>query len=139
MTGFDVTTLLTDADVAVWTEFNDEVRVKVRHVSREEQAQILKRATTISFDNRHQKQESIDMLKYGELVGQAAILEWSGLVASGAPLPCNPANIALLMRKWADFAKFVSDICSDLERLVAADRETVRKNSGSTSSPEVII
>jgi hypothetical protein len=128
MQGFDVTALTGTEELLAWVPFNDDVTVQVRHVSREELAGILRQATVVSFDNKHQKQTEIDNLKYGELLGLAAIKDWKGLVTGTAEFPCTPENIRILMRKWADFAKFISDLSSDLERLVQAEKETERKN-----------
>lgn len=139
MQGFDVSALMGDEELQAWVDFSDEVKVLLRHVSREKISKILKQATVTSFDRSHQKQSEVDNLKYGELIGKAAIVDWQGLVAAGGPLPCNPENINILMRRWGDFAKFVSDTCSDLEQLVAAEKESVRKNSENTSALEVII
>jgi hypothetical protein len=127
--GFNVAALLGGGDgLQVWVDFNDEVRVKLRYISREEMAGIIKKSTVIEFVN-HQKRETLDNLKYGELVGLAAIADWSGLVQGSEPFPCTPENVKQLMRLWGDFAKFVSDFSSDFERLVAADKEAERKNS----------
>jgi len=138
MQGFDVSALLGDEELLVWVDYNDEVKVQLRHVSRETLAGILKKATVVSFDGKHQKRTEIDQLLYGELVGLAAIVDWQGLVAGGKELACTADNIRTLMRKWSDFAKFVSDIADDLERLKAAEKEIVRKNSVSTSGQESI-
>ena len=126
--GFNVAALLGGGDsLQVWVDFNTEIRVKLRHISREEMATITRKATVSEFVN-HQKREKLDDLKYGELIGLAAIADWSGLVLGDEPFPCTPENIKLLMLKWGDFAKFISDFSTDFERLVAAEKEAERKN-----------
>lgn len=137
--GLDISGLIGTNEIEVWVEYSSEVFVLVRHVSREALTAILKKATKTTFDHKHQKQEEIDNIRYGELIGEAAIADWTGLRAGSEVFPCTPENIHLLMRKWADFAKFISDVSSDLERLIDAEKESVRKNSGSTSRAELII
>lgn len=138
MNGFDVSALLGTDELLVWVDYSDEVKLQLRHVTRETMAGILKKATVVSFDGKHQKRSEVDQMLYGELIGLAALVDWQGLVAGGKPLACTAENIRTLMRKWSDFAKFVSEICDDLERLKEAEKEIVRKNSVSTSAPAPI-
>ena len=133
MTGFDVSSIRNTADFAVWVEYNDDVSVLIKHVPRESLAGILKQATRTTWDKHHQPENSVDNIKYGELVGDAAIVDWTGLVDGDQPFPCTQENKKLLMRKWTNFAKFVSDLSSDLDRLMESEKESARKNSSTTS------
>jgi hypothetical protein len=134
MEGFDITALASGKDLTAKVQFNDEVTVTVKYVPREKFADLINRATVTTFDRKsHQKQESLDNLKFGELLGQEAVVDWDGLLNEGKPFPCTPENVALLMRKWSEFARFVSDVSTDLERIVEAEKESERKNSGNSS------
>jgi hypothetical protein len=128
MNGFDVSTIRSSEDLAVWVEYNDQVSVLLRHIPREKLAGIFKQATRTTWDKNHQPETTIDNIKYGELVGEAAIADWAGLVDGEEPFPCTKENKALLMRKWGNFAKFVSDLSSDLDRLIESEQDAVRKN-----------
>lgn len=131
---FDVSALMGQQELKVWLEYNTDVKVQVRHISRETFADLVGKATTVQFDRRHQKSEELDNLKFGELLGVEAIVDWSGLVVGDQPFPCTADNIKKLMRSWVDFARFIADVCTDLERLVTAEKEAARKNSQSTSA-----
>ena len=136
MKGFDVSAL-TGKELKVWVDYNEVVKVLVRPVTRERYLAILAEATIAKFDNKtHLKSSELDSLKLGGLLGEAVIVDWSGLVDSGEPFLCTQENRALLMRSWVDFAKFISDIATDLERMVTAEKESERKNSPSTSVPD---
>ena len=124
----DISTIINGDDLAVWIDYNEDVSVQVRHVPREELSVIMQKSTKTTWDRKHQAEQSVDNIKYGELMGEAAIVDWSGLEVSGVPLPCTKENRALIMRKWSSFAKFVSDASSDLDRLIEADRDAARKN-----------
>lgn len=137
MQGFDVSSMRGDDGLAVWVEYNDEITVQIKHVPREAMAGILRQATRTTWDKNHQPENTIDNLKFGELVGDAAIIDWRGLVDGDQEFPCTPENKRLLMRKWANFARFVADCSSDLDRLMAAEKEAARKNSGNTSARAV--
>lgn len=132
--GFDISALMDKAKHPVWVRYNDDVRVAICHLTRERFAELLAEATTHSIDGRTgQKTEILDNLKLGELVGIDAISDWEGLVVVGTPFPCNADNIRTLMRKWSDFARFVSSIANNLDRLVEAEKETTAKNLQLTS------
>jgi hypothetical protein len=133
--GFDVTSIVGEKRLQVWVDLNDQVRLQINHIPRDRFAELIDQATVTSWDRKHQKQETLDNIKFGELLGVEAINDWSGLLFNGKPLPVNDDNKKLLMRKWLDMAKFVAGICTDLERLVQADQETARKNSKTTSGP----
>jgi hypothetical protein len=130
--GFDISSINSAENLTVWVEYNDQVSVLLRHITREDLAGILKRATRTTWDKQHQPEELIDNIKYGELVGDAAIVDWTGLLDAGQAFPCTPENKALVMRKWSNFAKFVSDLSSDLDRMVEIEKDVVRKNSLNT-------
>ena len=128
MKGFDVSSIRSTDDLTVWVAYNDDVDVQLRHIPREKLSGILKQASRTTWDKHHQPVESVDNLKYGELVGDAAIVDWSGLRDGDQEFPCTPENKNLLMRKWSNFAKFVSDLSSDLDRMIESEKESVRKN-----------
>lgn len=128
MQGFDISSIRSTEDLAVWVQYNDEVSVLIRHIPREALSGILRQATRTTWDKHHQPQQVVDNIKYGELVGEAAIVDWTGLIDGDQPFPCTRENKSLLMRKWSNFAKFISDLSSDLDRLMESDKEAARKN-----------
>lgn len=129
-----INSIVKDPEQLFKVQFNDEVALTLRYVSREQLDRMLRQATITSFNrSSHQKESDFDHLLYGELLGRAAIVDWSGLEVDDQPYPCTPDNAALLMRRWTGFAKFVSDMCSDLECLIDGEKEQIRKNSVTTS------
>lgn len=138
MEGFDVSAIVGGEDLVVWVDYNDRITVQVKYIDREKFADLIKKATTTNWDRKHQKQEVVDNLKFGELLGDAAIADWRGMVVNKQEFPCNEQNRALVMRKWTDFAKFVGEVCTDLERLVEAEQESAKKNSETTSGQKAI-
>jgi hypothetical protein len=128
MQGFDVSSIKSSEEKTVWVQYNDEVAVLVRHIPREKLSGILQQASRTTWDKHHQPESTIDNIKYGELVGDAAIVDWTGLVDGDQPFACTKENKQLLMRKWGNFAKFISDLSSDLDRLIESEKDSARKN-----------
>lgn len=128
MQGFDVSSICSNEDMVVWVPYNDMVTVGIKHIPREKLSGMLKQATKTTWDKHHQPEQTVDSIKYGELVGEAAIEGWTGLMVGDQELPCTSENKKLLMRKWTNFAKFVSEYSSDLDRLIEIEKESARKN-----------
>lgn len=121
-------------EFAAWVPFGDEgAEVEIRFISRDELVNLRKKAVKTSFV-RHQKTEDYDPVIAGKLLGKAAVKDWRGFTVDGVPYPCTPENIETLMERWADFASFLDDTCTDMIRLQEAERETERKNSRSSSA-----
>lgn len=141
VSGFDLSAVTgSRAAYSVWVPFLDGCRVKIRYVSREQLREIARKATVRGFDSRtHQKTEEVDKAKWDQLLGEAAVEDWEGFRDGKEPFPCTPKNVDTLTTSWSVFAKFVGDVCVDLEALQAAEKEAERKNSNSGSSPESII
>lgn len=133
--GFDVSALMDGGTLQVTVPYNDQVNVLINHVTRERQSELMRAATTTTWV-KHQPQETFNPIIFGEKLGLEAIGGWDGLVVKGAVLECTPENIKLLMRKWTDFAKFVSTICTDLEQLVALEKAAIAKNFETTSEAD---
>ena len=117
---------VTKNNFTAWVHF-DDAEVHMRHLSREELREIYKKATRTVFSN-HQKSEEFDPVKADTLLGQAAIIDWKGFANGDKPFACTPENIELLMRRHNSFAKFVNDVCVDLDYLVREGREETAKN-----------
>jgi hypothetical protein len=121
-------------DLIVGVRFDDDVVVKVRHINRAELRDIYKKATVSKFID-HKKRDEFDAAMADCLLGRAAIIDWDGFMDGSAPFPCSPDNIDYLMKNYTAFAKFINDTVSDLDCLLAAERDAERKNCGTTSSP----
>jgi len=134
-TGFDVSALMDGGKLQVTVPFNDQVNIIINHVTRERQSELMRAATTTTYV-KHQPQETFDPILFGQKLGLEAIGGWDGLTVKEVPLEFTPENVKLLMRKWTDFAKFVSTVCTDLEQLVALEKAAIAKNSVTTSVPE---
>ena len=125
-------------EFSAWVPFGDEgTLVEIRFISREELIKLRKEATKTVFA-RHQKTDEYDAVKAGRLLGKAAVKNWTGFTVDGDPYECTPENVEVMMERFADFAAFVDDTCTDMIKLQEAERETVRKNSQISSAPGVI-
>jgi len=118
-------------EFSVWCPFGD-AKVHIRHISREELKGIYKKATRIEFV-KGAKTEQTDSVKADCLLGRAAVLDWEGFTEGDQDFPCTKENIDTLMKGYNAFARFVNDMCADLDALVEIEKEAERKNSGSTS------
>jgi len=137
--GFDLSAVVTGNKFSVWVPFVDGCRVKINYVPRGILREVAKKATIASFDPKtHQKSEEVDKLKWDEGLGEVAVDDWEGFKNGDEGFPCTPANIKTLMANWSVFAKFVGDLCVDLEALVAAGKDAERKNlKGGSSQGEI--
>lgn len=118
---------LLDDEVRATVPFED-AEVEIRYVSRKEILQIIKTATKIRFNSKHQKEEDIDSEISNRLMGAAAVVGWNGFTKGGEEYPFTPENRDALMDTWGEFCTFVNNICTDLTALVEAGREDGRKN-----------
>lgn len=110
-----------------WCQFNDEVKVELRHLTRDELRDIYKKATKTSFF-KNQKTDEFDPVKADCLLGRAAVKNWDGFTDDGNPAPCTPEAIDMLMTRYNIFAKFVNEMCVDIDALVQAEKEDTAKN-----------
>ena len=113
---------------SAWVKFGEDVTVEVKHISREELREIYKKATKVTFAN-HQKGEEFDPVKADALLGRASIRNWSGFTDGDQEFPCTPENIELLMRRHNAFAKFINDVCVDIDYLIREEQAAAAKNS----------
>jgi hypothetical protein len=107
--------------------FDDDVELKIRHITRDELRSLYKKATTSRFVN-NVKTDEFDSVKADCLLGRAAIKGWSGVKMGDNAAPCTPENIDLLMTRHNRFAKFINDICIDIDALVQQGISAERKN-----------
>ena len=118
----------------VWMPFGDGAEVLIAYTSREDLQAIAKESQKTSL-RKGQEVKEYDPVKADSLLGRKAVRGWNGFDDNGAPFPCTPENIDLLMMQWTDFARFVNDACGDLERLVRQKETSLIKNSSNTSGP----
>ncbi len=123
-------------DFEVWVPFGEEgdpARVLVRFVSRAELQDIRRKATVTSWNRQHQKEEQFDGLKADVLLGRAAVRGWEGFTMEGADYPYSPENCDEIMKGWGEFARFVNNVCVDLQALHDEEAKQKAKNSSGTS------
>lgn len=102
--------------------------VRLRYISTERMAELLKKATRISYNAQHQREERVDNVEFKRLLGEAAVVGWSGILSGGQEVVFSPERRDVAMTRWTEFAKFVAERCDDLQALVAAQKETTRGN-----------
>ncbi|MDR2018569.1 MAG: hypothetical protein LBQ00_06840 [Syntrophobacterales bacterium] len=110
----------------VWTPFLDG-KVKIRYVSRAELFTINSQATRNTWDKGHQLQKEHDPIKADIFLGRAAVKGWEGFTMNGEAYPYTEQNCDFLMGKWVDFARFVNEICIDLQALMDAEAAAEEK------------
>lgn len=115
----------------IWLPFGDGAEVLIAYISREDLQAIAKEAQKTSL-RKGQEIKEYDPVKADSLLGRKAVRDWKGFDDDGKEFPCTPENIDLLMTQWTDFARFVNDSCSDLERLVKEKESVIQKNSLNT-------
>jgi len=116
-------------DFLITVPFIEDSEVVLRYVSAEELQQIAKKATTVTWDRKNEPKEELDPIQIQVLMGRAAVRGWKGLTMEGEEFPYSPENCDLLMRKWTEFARFVSETCMDLQRLQEEERKRQLGNS----------
>ncbi len=130
---------LKKTDFEVWVPFGEEqdgARVLVRYVGRADVQELRKRAVVVSWDRQHQRQERLDGIKWDVLLGRAAVRDWKGFTMEGADYPYSPENCDELMRGFTAFARFVNDVCVDLQALQEEEAKQQAKNSSRISGTE---
>lgn len=131
----DISALKQD-DFQVSVPFMD-AEVIVRYVSIDELRKINKQATKTTWDRRHQKTDELDSLEANRLLGRACVKGWTNITMEGNPFSYSHENCDFLMEKWFEFSKFINDICTDLQALIAAEKEQKIKNSLLTSGQDL--
>jgi hypothetical protein len=129
----DIVALKQD-DFQVWVPFMD-AEVLLRYVSLEELEQVRRRATTLRWDRKGPRTESMDPLEANRLLGRAAVRGWRGITLEGEEHPYSEEHCDFLMTRWSEFARFVSEAALDLWRLAEEERAKRGNASGLTSGP----
>lgn len=128
----DIGKLASDDDFTVDVPFGDgpdPAVITIRYTARDKFAELIKRATKIAYNPKtHQREEKLDNDRANLLVGEWAVVGWKGITQKGADFPFSAENRDLLMAKWHEFAKFVVDVCTDLQALNDTEREAARGN-----------
>jgi len=116
-------------DLLISVPLAEDAEITLRYVSREELREITKKATKITWNRKHEPKEEFDPVQADLLLGRAAVRGWKGLTMEGEEFPYSPENCDLLMRKWTEFARFVSETCMDLQRLQEEEKKRRLGNS----------
>lgn len=69
-----------------------------------------------------------DNKKFQSSLARAVVQDWSGIDEEGEVYPCVPENIDYLMAESTDFRLLVMDAPLSMTKMLAAERESVRKN-----------
>ncbi len=124
-------------DFEVWVPFADDgAQVLVRYVCREELQVVRRKALIVSWDRQHQKEERLDAIRADVLLGRAAVRDWEGFTMEGQEYPYSPENCDELMKGWTEFARFVNNICIDLQALQEEEAKQKAKNSSRISGTD---
>lgn len=119
--------IIKNSERTFFCQFNDEIEVELRHITREELREFYRKATKVTF-HKNQKNEEFDSVKADCLLGRAAIKSWKGFTDNGEPAPCTPENIDMLMTRYNPFVKWINEICGDIDSLAAEEKSQTAKN-----------
>ena len=122
------------SDYEVWVRFMD-AEVLLRHVALHELMDIRTHATRRTWDGSGAVSEQLDANEANRLLGRAALRGWRGITMKGQDYPFTADNAELLMTRWLEFSRFVSDMSANLTALVQAQAESVEKKLSNTSEP----
>lgn len=112
-----------------WVPFDDEVKILIRFVPRDELVAIGKKAVVVTLDPKTKKESrDYDVIAADVMIAKAAVVDWDGLTLDGEPFPCTAENIELLVSKWGEFSKFISNACVDVGLLAVKQQEQAEKN-----------
>lgn len=121
-------------NIEVWFPYVEDAEVLCGHLSQREYDEITAACTERKINRKTGNTEIIrDDKKFRSLLARAVVKDWRGLTDDGADFPCNPENIDYLMEESTEFRLLVQSAPMSLEQMLEAEREAVRKNSGSSS------
>lgn len=107
----------------------DQAVISIRYLARDRFSEVVQKATKITYHPKtHQREEKSDYAEASRLIGEAAVVGWTGISVEGQEFPFTPDNRDLLMRRHHGFSKLIMDVCTDLDALVQIERENVRGN-----------
>lgn len=126
-------------DLKVWLTLLDGVEVLCQHLSQSDYDRISERCTTTRIENRtYRRIEERDDKQFRAEIAQAVVLDWRGLVDGDAPFPFTKENLLYLMEECTEFRLLVMDAPMSLEKMLAAEKAELEKNSKTTSAAEPI-
>ncbi len=110
-------------NLTAWLPLDDDADVMVlcRHLTQSEFDDI-DAAATDGKGKRNNK-------KFRKDLALAIVSDWTGISDDGAPFPPTPENIAYLMEESTSFRLLVMDAPLSMEKMLAAEKESLRKNS----------
>ena len=117
-------------DYVVDVQFLDAI-VSLRYVSKKEMKRISKACTTTKF-KKGQPIDKVNETKTSLMIGELAVVGWTGLTMDGEPYEFTPDHRDELMTRWTDFSVFVVENALDLVALNDHEAEKAEKNSGDT-------
>jgi hypothetical protein len=131
----DIGKLMKDEAPTAEFQFSDRVWVTIRYIAAPELRAINAKARTIGWNAKHQREERIDSEKASQMIGEAALLGWRGILRDGRELSFSPEMRNWLMLNMLDFSNFVVEKATEFAAFVETDREEGKKNSSPTSGP----
>lgn len=109
-----------------WMDYNEEVKVKVRPITKSLMRSFRKKATTKKgFRGAGDINEEV----YDAAIFEHAIEEWEGIFKpSGEKLECNKMNIGLVVSRFINFSAWVVEACMNCAENAEAELEEEIKN-----------
>ena len=114
-------------NLTAWLPLGDDntVQILCRHISQSEFDALDEAATG--------KKGVRDNAAFRSALARAVVKDWSGIDDDGAEFPPTPENIDYLMSESTSFRLLVMDAPLSMSKMLAAEKEALRKNSLTTS------
>ncbi len=114
-------------NLTAWLPLGDDdtVQILCRHISQSEFDALDEAATD--------KKGVRDNALFRSALAQAVVKDWSGIDDDGAEFPPTPENIDYLMAESTSFRLLVMDAPLSMSKMLAAEKEALRKNLLTTS------
>lgn len=133
---FDIAREIDGDDIIATVPFyGDGSTVRLRFLSERELKKIGEKTKQVRKWVNHQQVMELDIDDANRRLGRAAVVGWDfKFHYRGGPLPYSPEACDALINEWGLFSRFVNTSCTDFRKLVEAQREDTKKNSGSMSA-----
>lgn len=124
---------LENLDEAVWVEWKNGVKVKIRPLPTSKTVELQKLATSTTFEfinGRRTTVKKVDDEKFNDLLQEHIIEDWKGFKdQDGNDIPCTPKTKTAIMDYLHEFRLFVVMAGNELEQYRQEQQEEAEKNS----------
>lgn len=111
-----------------WFDFRDDLRVKIKPLTKKVAHRISKLCTTKKF-KKGQYIKDVDEERLDNLLSRELVVDWKNFQdAKGKDIPCTPENVTVLLENWQEFNDFVNNVVVDYQEHLDQQEEQAEKN-----------